>query len=98
MATGRAVVATPVGGVPEVVSDGENGLLVPPADVDALTVALDQLVASPERRTRLGAAARKRVEERYEIDVFAHAVQNIYDRILVARRGILTRASAAAAF
>lgn len=98
MATGCAVIATPVGGVPEVVSDGDTGLLVPPGDVDALISALNQLVASPERRARLGAAGRQRIEERYAIDVFARAVQNVYDRILLARRRIVTRASAAAAF
>jgi glycosyltransferase involved in cell wall biosynthesis len=98
MATGCAVVATPVGGVPEVVSDGETGLLVPPGDVDALTSALSFLVASPEHRARLSAAARKRIEERYAIDVFARAVQDVYDRILIARRGIVSGASAAAAF
>jgi glycosyltransferase involved in cell wall biosynthesis len=96
MSTGLPVVATPVGGVPEVLSDGETGLLVPPGDVDALTLALSQLVSSPERRARLGAAARKRIEERYAIDVFARAVQNVYDTILTARNRLTTRIPAAA--
>ena len=97
MATGCAVVATPVGGVPEVVSDGVNGVLVRPGDAEALAVALNDLVASPERRARFGDAARQRIEERYAIDVFARAVQTVYDTILMTRAGIVARRAAAAA-
>lgn len=60
MATGLPVVASNVGGIPEVVRDGETGLLVPPGDVDALAAALDRLVADDELRGRLGRAARAR--------------------------------------
>lgn len=62
MAHGMAVVATDVGGIPEVVADGEDGLLVPPEDPDALAEALCRLAAEPELRRRLAAAARRRVE------------------------------------
>jgi glycosyltransferase involved in cell wall biosynthesis len=58
MAHGRPVVASNVGGLPEAIEDGVNGVLVPPLDVAALRRALEELLADEERRTRLGAAAR----------------------------------------
>jgi glycosyltransferase involved in cell wall biosynthesis len=57
LAVGTPVVATAVGGVPEIVRDGENGLLVPPASSDALAAALRRLVEEPGLRDRLAAAA-----------------------------------------
>jgi glycosyltransferase involved in cell wall biosynthesis len=61
MATALPVVTTPVSGIPEVVRDGENGLLVPPADTAALAAAIARLAASASLRERLGAAARRAV-------------------------------------
>ncbi len=60
MACGTAVVASAVGGIPEVVSDGETGLLVPPDDPGALAGALNVLIADPARATALGRAGRER--------------------------------------
>jgi glycosyltransferase involved in cell wall biosynthesis len=57
MAAGRPVVASRVGGLAEVVVDGETGALVPPRDADALAAALRTLAAAPETRMRLGTAA-----------------------------------------
>ncbi|MFN8223046.1 MAG: glycosyltransferase family 4 protein [Gaiellales bacterium] len=57
LAVGTPVVATAVGGVPEIVVDGENGLLVPPGDVDAFAAALRRVCADDELRERLAAAA-----------------------------------------
>jgi glycosyltransferase involved in cell wall biosynthesis len=61
MALARPVVASAVGGIPEMIVDGETGLLVPPGDVDALASALGRLLADPERRDRFGRAGRERV-------------------------------------
>ncbi len=61
MATALPVVTTPVSGIPEVVRDGENGLLVPPADAAALAAAIERLAGSAALRERLGAAARRAV-------------------------------------
>lgn len=58
----KPVVATRVGGIPEVVEDGVNGYLVEPGDVDALTARVAALVADPALRTRMGEAGRARVE------------------------------------
>jgi glycosyltransferase involved in cell wall biosynthesis len=61
LSVGTPVVSTSVGGVPEVVRDGENGLLVPPGDVDALAGAIRRIVGDAELRARLAAAARPSV-------------------------------------
>ena len=60
LASGRAVVATRVAGIPDVVEDGVNGLLVPPDDAPALAAALRRLAADPQARARLGQEARRR--------------------------------------
>lgn len=65
MAHGRPVVATPVGGLRDLVVDGETGVVVPPRDPAALRAALQRLLGDPELRRRLGAAARRRAEERF---------------------------------
>jgi len=65
MAHGRAVVASDVGGLRDLVVDGKTGLLVPPGDVPALRAAIERLLADPELRRRLGAAGRERARERF---------------------------------
>ena len=65
MAHGRPVVASDVGGLRDLVVDGETGLLVPPGDVAALRAALERLLADPELRDRLGGAGRERIRERF---------------------------------
>jgi glycosyltransferase involved in cell wall biosynthesis len=67
MAMGLPVVSTPIGGVPEIVEDGISGVLVPPADAIALADALAALIADPRRCAALGAAARRRIEGKFDI-------------------------------
>jgi glycosyltransferase involved in cell wall biosynthesis len=69
MRAGKAIVATEVGGNPESISAGVDGLLVPPADVEALAHALRRLIASDELRIRLGTAARAALRERFTVDI-----------------------------
>jgi glycosyltransferase involved in cell wall biosynthesis len=59
MAAGLPVVATAVGGVPDIVADGETGLLVPPRDPAALAKAIERLAADPDLRAAMGAAGRR---------------------------------------
>lgn len=70
MALGKAVIATDMGGIPEVVSAGEDGLLVPPWDPAALRAAVLELVGNPRRAADMGRAARVKVER--EFDRHAH--------------------------
>lgn len=63
---GLACISTTVSGVPELLSDGVNGLLVPPEDAQALSAALARAIADPELRLRLGAAAETRVRANFD--------------------------------
>jgi glycosyltransferase involved in cell wall biosynthesis len=62
MWAGKPVVASRTGGLPEVVADGETGIIVPPGDPVALTGALRELLGSPEKARRMGEAGRRRAE------------------------------------
>ena len=79
------VVATSVGGVPEVVADGQTGLLVPAADPAALARALRQLVADPPLRRRLGAAGRTRACRDHGRAASVRRVLELYETLLTAR-------------
>ena len=68
MATARPIVSTRLAAVPEIVRDGESGLLVAPGHVEGLANALESLLRDPHLRTRLGAAGRRNVEERFDVD------------------------------
>ncbi len=68
MACARAVVASAAGGMPEVVGDADCGLLTPPGNPDALAESLEALLADPDRRERMGAAARRRMVERFSLE------------------------------
>jgi glycosyltransferase involved in cell wall biosynthesis len=81
MAQGRPVVATPVGGTPEVVVDGETGLLVPPRDPEALAAAIGRLLGDPDLRRRLGDAGRRRAEERFSLEAMTRRMLAIYDEV-----------------
>lgn len=67
MASGRAVIATAVGGIPDMIEDGVSGLLVPPGDETALAAAIATLLSDPARRAALGQAARQRVAARFNL-------------------------------
>jgi len=81
MAYGMAAVATEVGGIPEVVDDGVDGLLVAGEDPVALAAALTGLAADPERRQRLGAAARARAES-LDANEVAGRLDSLYASLL----------------
>ncbi|MDX6423918.1 MAG: hypothetical protein QOI67_1389, partial [Gaiellaceae bacterium] len=81
MALGRAVVATTVGGTPELVSEGETGLLVPPQDVEALTAAVKRVLEDEDLRRRLGDAGKRRVAERFSSEAMTRDVLAIYDEV-----------------
>jgi len=80
-ATGLPAVATRHGGIPELVLDGETGILVGEGETAALTEALRQLLTSKERRLRLGAAGRKRIEAEFSLDRQAERYLEIYHQL-----------------
>lgn len=79
MARGKPVIATAVGGIPEVVEEGVTGLLVPPGDPARLAAAIAELLADPERARRMGEAGLARVRERFSIEAMCRGVQEVYD-------------------
>jgi alpha-maltose-1-phosphate synthase len=78
MACGTAVVASAVGGIPEVVSDGETGLLVPPGDPEALAGALNALLGDPARADALGRAGRARAVAEFGWQAVAAQTAELY--------------------
>jgi glycosyltransferase involved in cell wall biosynthesis len=88
MARRKPVVASAVGGIPEVLTNGLDGLLVPPADPAALAEACIRLACSPELRTRMGEAGRATVEARFSLDAMVRQIEEVYDEELV-RAGAL---------
>jgi glycosyltransferase involved in cell wall biosynthesis len=78
MAHGRPVVASAVGGLREAIEDGVNGVLVPALDVAALRRALENLLGDPERRARLGAAARAYAVEHFSRETEVEALLTVY--------------------
>jgi len=86
MAAGLPVVATSVGGLPEVIENGQQGLLIPPGDLEALTTALRILLERPERRASLGAAAAARARECFDASRMAQGYAACYLQILSGSR------------
>jgi glycosyltransferase involved in cell wall biosynthesis len=90
---GVPVVASAVGGLPELVPDGVAGLLVPPADPAALAAALDRLRRDPSLRASLGAGARAHAQQ-FSADAVVGRIEDVYRRARADRRARRTRAAA----
>jgi glycosyltransferase involved in cell wall biosynthesis len=86
MDAGVPVVASRVGGLPEVVDDRRTGLLVPPGDPVALAAAIGELLDRPELRRVMGAQGRLRVEESFRAAAMARRVEEVYEEAIRARR------------
>jgi glycogen(starch) synthase len=84
MWAGLPVVASKTGGIPDVVTDGVNGLLVPPSDAEALARAIDRALTNTHLARRLGAAARERAKD-YDWDVLAERVLEAYRDVTAGR-------------
>jgi glycosyltransferase involved in cell wall biosynthesis len=85
MACGRPVVATRIAGNPELIDDGQTGILVPPRDPAALTAALDQLLADPSRSRVMGQRGRARVEAQFEARAIARRHIDLWRAVAAAR-------------
>ncbi len=86
MAMARPVIATRVGGIPEWIIDGENGLLIAPNDVEGFTAAILRLSRDPDLARRMGRRGRDIVERQFTIRAYAEAVSREYERVLRGRR------------
>ena len=86
MACGIPIVATRVGGIPELIRDGENGILVPPNDVEALTKAILAVLKMDDRRETFGKRARETLESlKVDWESSAEKMAGVYEKVLARR-------------
>jgi glycosyltransferase involved in cell wall biosynthesis len=85
LAAEKPAVVTAAGGMPEIVTHEETGLLVPPGDPEALAAGVLRLLARPEEGTRLGRAGRRLVEERYTNASMVARYVTLYEELAIAR-------------
>jgi len=95
MALGKAVIATSVGGIPDMIEDGVSGLLVPPGDETALTAAIVALLSDPARRSALGEAARERVAAHFTLSEQASRLTALIEEGFGAPCGAVTHRTSA---
>ena len=81
MATGKPVIAANIGGLPEIVADGETGILVPPGDAVALRAAMSRLIDDPALAARMGAAGRERVTA-FHASTVVGQIESLYEEVL----------------
>jgi len=81
MAVGRPIVASRVSAIPEIVVDGETGLLVPPRDVDTLAQALLALLRDPQRATEMGRRGRVRLEQEFTVERMVAQTEAVYEGV-----------------
>jgi len=82
MALGKPVIATEVGGIPEVIKNGKNGLLIPPGDEKALAMAILKILSSKDFSRKLGQVAKETVYEKFSAISMAQKTVELYDDIL----------------
>jgi sugar transferase (PEP-CTERM/EpsH1 system associated) len=98
MASGLPVVATRVGGTPELIEEGQTGLLVPASDPVALADAIGRYVHDPDGMRRHGVAARRRAESHFSIDRMIDSYLDLYDAICKSRRRSMSGAQVSPTF
>lgn len=81
-AAATPIIASRAGGMPEIVRDGENGLLIPPGDAAALAKAIHRLVSDPQLRRRMGEKGRQLVAERFSVDAMVEGNLAVYRAVL----------------
>jgi len=87
MAAGLPVIATAVGGLPEVVEHDKTGVLIPPRDAEALAAALERLLADPAWARELGDHARDHVREHFSLDHLGREINEIYEELVEKKFG-----------
>ena len=84
---GKPAVASDIDGIDEVIVDGETGMLVPPADVDALAVGIEALLDDGEWARQLGRQARSRMERIFSLDAMTDRTEAVYHEVIAEYRG-----------
>jgi glycosyltransferase involved in cell wall biosynthesis len=84
MALGKPVVATALGGVPELIRDTETGFLIPPDDAGRMADAVEEVLAAPERRAAVGEAAYVEATARFDVNVFVDAFAGHIEHVAAA--------------
>ena len=82
MAASKPVIATKVGGIPEMVRDGETGILVPPEDADALAGSMLTLLKNKNRARQMGLAGRRCVEDHFDVEVMVQNTEAVYQELM----------------
>jgi glycosyltransferase involved in cell wall biosynthesis len=85
MRAGKAIVATRVGGIPSILEQGEEALLVPPGDDTVLAQAVERLLDDPDERQRLGAAAQRRQLSDFRFENTLAAIEDLYEHLYAVR-------------
>ena len=88
MAAARPVVATSVGGTPEVVVDGVTGLLVPPGNPERLAAAIEAVLADSARMKAMGRQGRERVQKHFRVDTMVARTVAVYEELLMEKSGL----------
>ena len=91
MACGKPLVGANVGGIPQIIADGETGILVPPKNSESLSCAIVSLLIDDEKRTTIGLNARKRAENEFSWQVIARKTQKVYNKIVRSREQSLSK-------
>jgi glycosyltransferase involved in cell wall biosynthesis len=87
MEAARPIVASDVGGVPDLIEDGVHGLLVPPRDPARLAEAIDALLRDPVRAQAMGKRACERRRQEFDLDTMVRNIEALYEELLARRRG-----------
>lgn len=88
MAAGLPVVATKVGGIPDVISDGQNGILVAALDSDALAVAILELLNNEEKARQMGEAGKRRVDPEFSVETMVRKIESVYEELIKRKLGM----------
>ena len=86
MAMGKPVVASRVGGIPEVINHGLTGILIEPANPSEIASSVVNLLKNPAEAKRIGDAGRRKVGRKFIVDVMARKIEGVYDEILCQAR------------
>ncbi|MEN6372618.1 MAG: glycosyltransferase family 4 protein [Armatimonadota bacterium] len=82
LAAGKPVIASKIGGIPELVNHGTDGLLFEPGNVDELAQCMKTLIDDPDKASEMGLAGRKKVEQHYSIENYISSTLNLYTELI----------------